>query len=134
MLLAQFVGIAHKSLDDERQVPVDLHQVRAFVFGESYLIAMKSGKSYDVRDLDTILDVMSGEFELWKTQWRPDINIVSRGNTKFDGKTRVLEVTPAACGTFLPAPPVAKVVETVRRAVTIYNLTQTWDQFRQGNL
>lgn len=133
MLLADFIGRAHVQLDDDRQVPVDLHQVRAFVFGEHYLIAMKNGKSYDVRDLDTILDVMHDEFELWKEQWRPDINIVSKSKV-VHSRDRVLEVTAIERGQFLPAPPVYKVADVVRRAVTIYNLRQSWDQFTQGNL
>jgi hypothetical protein len=134
VLLADFAGRANMTLDDDRQVAVDLHQVRAFVFGESYMIAMKNGKSFDVRDLDDILGVLRDEFELWKEQWVPQIDIVNFGTPTFNGKTRVLQVTAEQRGTFLPPPPVASVVQRVHMAVTMYNLTGSWDQFRQGNL
>jgi hypothetical protein len=134
MLLADFVGRAQITLDPDRQTPVDLHQVRAFVFGEYYLISMRSGKSYDVRELDDILSVMHDEFSLWKEQWVPGIEIVNWGKPGINGKTRVLQVTAEPKGTFLPPPPVEAKVALVRQAVTMFNIGGSWDQFEQGNL
>lgn len=132
MLLAEFVGRAHVQLDDDRQTPVDLHQVAAFVFGESYMIEMHNGKKFDVRDLETILDVLHDEFELWKEQWTPHLEIKSKGG--LIGKARRLEVVAAQKGGFLPPPPVGSVVDRIRMAVTMFNLTGNWDQFERSNL
>jgi hypothetical protein len=132
MLLAEFIGRAHVQIDDDRQEPVDLHKVRAFVFGEYYLIAMRNGKSYDVRDLETILAIMHDEFALWRNQWMPSVEIVS--GAKLKGQERRLEVKAEQPGSFLPPPPVPSVVASVRRAVTMFNLTGSWDQFNRSNL
>lgn len=132
MLLAEFAKITF--VQGERETPLDLQLVRAFVFGEYYLIELHNGKKFDVRDLDTILDIMRDEFELWREQWVPEMRIQSKSRHTFNGKDRTLEIIPALKGSFLPVPPVQRMVETVRRAVTIYNLTGSWDQFSKGNL
>jgi hypothetical protein len=135
MLLAEFVGRAHVQLDDDRQQPVDLHQVRAFVFGESYLISLNNGKSYDVRELEDILSVLHDEFQLWHEQWIPGLQISQLPGVKgLNGQKRVLEVTAVERGVFLPPLPVMHTIERVRLAVTMFNLTGSWDQFSKGNL
>jgi hypothetical protein len=125
MLLAEFA-----------ETPLDLQHVRAFVFGEYYLIELHTGKKFDVRDLDTILSILHDEFDLRREQWLPEMQIKSKSKSRhtFNGQDRALEVIPALKGSFLPVPPVQRVVETVRRAVTMYNLTGSWDQFNKGNL
>jgi hypothetical protein len=129
MLLADFVGRAHKLTEDDRQVPVDLHQVKAFEFGEQYLIHMKNGKTFDVRDLDVMLEVLRDEFHLWRNQWVPEMELGS----KFKA-ARTLTVKAVEASTFVPAPPVQKFVDRLRKYITMYNLSGSWDQFAKENL
>lgn len=133
MLLAEFVGRSDVDLDDDRRKAVDLHQVRAFVFGKFYEIQLINGKTYDVRDLEVILSVIHDEFELWKHQWVPDVQIQSLGN--FNSKNRQLVVKAEVKGSFLPVTiPTKTTIDRIRQAVTMYNLTGSWDQFNKGNL
>lgn len=114
------------------KAPIDLQQVRAFVFGEYYLIELHNGKKFDVRDFETILSILRDEFELWREQWVPSMQI--KPQQRFVAKWHVLEITPVQKGNFLPAPPVQHMVEQVRQAVTMFNLTGSWGQFNKGNL
>jgi hypothetical protein len=129
MLLADFVGRAHKHTEDDRQVPVDLHQVKCFEFGESYIIRMKNGKSFDVRDLDVVLDILYDEFHLWRNQVVPEMELGS----VFKGQ-RTLTISAVQSNNFVPAPPVQKFIDRLRKYITMYNLSGTWDQFKKDNL
>jgi hypothetical protein len=133
MLLADFVGRAHKHTEDDRQVPVDLHQVKCFEFGESYIIRMKNGKSFDVRDLDVVLDILYDEFHLWRNQVVPEMEIESVLAGKAS-KERVLRIAAVQSNNFVPAPPVQKFIDRLRKYITMYNLSGTWDQFTKDNL
>lgn len=133
MLLAEFVGRTDVELDEDRRKAVDLHQVRAFVFGKFYEIQLINGKTYDVRDLEVILSIIHDEFELWKNQWIPEVQIKSLGN--FNSKNRQLVVKAEVKGSFLPVTiPVKSTIDRIRHAVTMYNLTGSWDQYTKGNL
>jgi hypothetical protein len=136
MLLADFVGRAHKTTADDRIEPIDLQQVEAFVFGEHYLIKMKNGKSFDVRELDDLLDVLHDEFHLWREQLVPHMQLVGVSKKAFvSANARVLEVQAVQASNFVPAPPVQNFVEKLRRYVTIYNINGgSWDHLSGENL
>ena len=133
MLLADFVGRAHKQTEDDRLVPVDLNQVKAFEFGEYYVIRMKNGKSFDIRDLDVILDILKDEFELWRNQLVPEMEMDNVLSGK--GKKHVsLMVKAVQSNNFVPAPPVSSFIDRLRVYVTMYNISGTWNQFTKDNL
>jgi hypothetical protein len=134
MLLAEFMKLAHATTADDREVPVDLNQVTSFEFGDKYLIRMRSGKTLDVRDIDDILDIMRTEFTVWQEQWVPEALIVSASKQSFVAKDRYLSVTAVQKSGFLPAIPPDAAIERVRLAVTMFNLTGSWDQFNKSNL
>lgn len=134
MMLSDFVRRAQLTPEGDHLI-ADLQHVRAFVFGESYLISMKNGKSYDVRDLEVILSVIHDEFELWREQWVPSMEFVNWGKPTINGNTRVMQVTAVQPSTFLPALPTKAKVDAIRHAVTVFNIAGgSWDQFERGNL
>jgi hypothetical protein len=90
---------------------------------------MKNGKTFDVRDLDVMLEVLRDEFHLWRNQWVPEMELGS----KFKA-ARTLTVKAVEASTFVPAPPVQKFVDRLRKYITMYNLSGSWDQFAKENL
>lgn len=133
MLLADFVGRAHKLTVDDRQVPIDLHQVDSFAFGEHYMIKMKTGKTFDIRDLDVILDILHDEFSLWRNQVVPEIALTSSTAGKF-AKPTTLTVKAVQSNNFVPPPPIEYFIKRLRKYITMYNISGTWDQFNKDNL
>lgn len=117
-----------------------MHWIERFEFGDRYGIKCHTGKTFDFPDLEDILDVMRSEF--MASGRVPIIGFYSPAFMKrlYSAPPRVLTVTANNIGdsahAFGHASTIRteEVVEQVRRAVTMYNLTQSWDQFTKGNL
>lgn len=134
-----------------------LPDVKRFVFGEFYAIEMSDGRSYQDNDLERILQVMHDEFHIHNTtlllrtgnddhpeKVYPLVQLVSHGASRSDPlgqrTSRVLQVLPmfnsvfSAASGVLPAPDIEAVVASVRDAVTFYNLSGDWTQYKKDNL
>lgn len=138
MLLAEFLNVAG-IVDGDVRTPMDLNVVERFTFGERYLIERRGGATYDVPDLDVMLSIIHDEYKVWRRQMIPMMAIDSirkQPASKLAGVDRVLTITSAAPNGFVPPPPLDAIVQKVKIAVTMYNLTGTWEQFNntKGNL
>lgn len=134
----------------------DFVNIKAFTFGERYSVLLRSGVTIDFDDLETCLGVMATEFEA-KPGYQPGIVITSTDDVKRaafgqskrvdsivqgaqttsvlgDAAGRVLAVVPVVMSGAFPRPPLEYYTDQVVQAVTIYNLTQSWDQYSQANL
>lgn len=134
-----------------------LSSVKRFVFGERYYVEMDDGRIYQDNDLERVLTMMRDEFNLHNTTLllktgRDDhpehayalVQIASGSPTAKDPlgqrSQRVLQVLPMFSGVFsaasgvLPTPDIDAVVASVRDAITFYNLSGDWEQFKKDNL
>lgn len=126
MLLTEYLGHTYKST------------IKCFAFGEHYTIHMENGKGFSFQSLSDILDVMVSEFQAMPSMV-PSMSFGVHNQDKMykvpHAKDRMLIVKPTIQGD-IPLPPgyVESVADTVRKAVTMYNLTQTWDSIHAENL
>lgn len=126
MLLAEYLN--------DSQYSYLRQDILCFSFGEVYEIKLKIGKSIGFTDLGDILEVMRAEFKAANAGAAISFSEVDWSRRAGAGRMiRKLVVTshPLAVGDSCN---IDTAVEQVRRAVTMYNLTQSWDQFNKGNL
>lgn len=108
-------------------------------FGERYLIRTAPGVSYDIPDLEEMLGIIRDEFmAVYKV---PDICFERRPNMSDPmaqrESSRALVIRVPAWQ-FVGAAPEYHVamyisIKRIRDAVTMYNLTQSWDHFDKEN-
>lgn len=123
MLLAEYMN--------DSQYSYLRNEILCFSFGDRYGIMLRLGKTIDFPDLEDILDVMTSEFKnaretaticFSQQQW-------GRAGAKVPRNLIVSAVSRDEQGE-----DIVDIAMKVRRAVTMYNLTQSWDQFLQSNL
>lgn len=150
--------MAEQGIPDPRDQYAFLN-IKTFVFGERYSVLLRSGVSIDFDDLQSCLEVIDSEFTA-QPIYVPSITIESTDSVKRadfgankrlpdrvlklagmdtgsligDAAHRVLAVTPAGMSNAFPRPPLQFYTDDIMQAVTIYNLTQSWDQYAKGNL
>lgn len=121
--------------------PATLPFIDRFVFGEQYRIEM-GGTVHVLPDLELVLGIMREEFAA-TPGFHPSVVIgdVDAPGPGAAGKLgnagrRVLFVAAVEDSNFLSPPPgmLGNMIEQIRAAVTLYNLTGSWDQFNTGNL
>lgn len=124
-----------------------LMDVQCFSFGDIYKVVMKNGWACSFADLEDILSVMGSEFAVCPAL-RMRIAIQNRTLGSIRATSRELVVHPVEYhflkgmegepffggGATFRNKPIAEQIDTIRQAVTLFNLTQSWDQFNKGNL
>ncbi len=116
-----------------------LHHIQQFEFGERYVIRMNSGKSFDIPDLDAMLDIINSEFVLAEVMPFMSFSGVStRSKSDPFGQRgtwdKMLVVSAKRPDNPPPWNGMQAFLDKIRTAVTIYNLSDSWDSFTKGNL
>jgi hypothetical protein len=140
-------------LPTERGRAGSLEQILRFCFGESYLIQMTDGRSYEDKHLDPVLDIMADEFRVHNTTMTlrgnvnvmkeglfPKVELIAIGSSLVSdplGDRRRLSLCVSVVKGWnnpLPPPDIEGVIAMVRHAVTMFSLTGEWDSFQKENL
>jgi hypothetical protein len=112
--------------------------IQWFAFGKSYTVQINDGGmcSYDFTDLDDMLAVVQGEFEAFP-EYKMRIVLQARSTSQLGSASQreliVFAVTGKQAEGYKDGI-LLQQIEMIRQSVTMYNLTQTWDQFNKGNL
>lgn len=117
---------------------LELPNIQFFAFGKSYTVQCTDGafRSYDFTDLDDMLAVLQGEFEAYP-EYKMRVVLQARSTSLLGSAASreliVFHVSGRQAGEY-GTQNIPKEIEKIRQAVTMYNLTQSWDQFNKGNL
>lgn len=110
-----------------------LAEVSRFEFGDAYIL-FANGRLEHFDDLDTLLELMGDMFRLEAHAYVPSVEVHSRGigigPYRRDALRQVLWVVPVKQR--LPASD--DWIEGIRKRVTHYNLSGSWDYFETENL
>lgn len=120
MLLIDYLRHMEALTPDDARHPLNvaLCSIRQFSFGPQYQIELNNGKVYELLELDTLLDIMVGEFAHWERYYRPFPYVIGpRLAISPREDTRTIDL--------------AGLRETLKLAVTTYNLTQSWDHVKE---
>lgn len=141
MLLAQYLNETMPRTGHGNKPGIK--HIQCFEFGERYVIRLHTGVSFDVPDLEDMLSIIEDEFYaagkevLFKFNSIRAVRKPGVSPANHEPWTRVLLVSvPDVTFTIekgMQRRNAAQVAQ-IREAVTMYNLTQSWDQFSKGNL
>jgi hypothetical protein len=103
-----------------------MHLIDSFEFGEVYMIVMFSGGNIEFKTLDFMLDILRDELRAAGTY---DVSIYVGGPHKL--VVRPMNTMGRPWGRNVPA-----MIEHVRNAATVYNLSDQWppDIKRKGSI
>lgn len=110
--------------------PLHHRKVSHFSFGEHYTVHLDDGHGYAVPDLELMLTIVVEAFEV-RPDCVPRLELRTRGSGIGQARQRELVVTPVRRHAGVP---LDEVVQRIRRLVTYYNLSGSWDPFRRENL
>lgn len=121
---------------------LELPDIERFTFGEKYSVRTLVGVVFEFSDLEDILAVIRSEFSAYPNR-RAQVTIQTRSKQGLGAASSreliVYSTDPALSITRQWEPhqsnkPIDEQIDSIRSAVTMYNLTQTWEQFHKGNL
>jgi len=124
MLLADYLLQHNLLTGDEQRDPyaLDLTRIDRFKFGDRYLIELASGKNYDIADLEDMLAIVHGEYTQWARRFWPSVEVFNRiAGKQIKPELHVKRQVKVA--DFLPTPQLDLTIETIRRSVTMFNLS-----------
>lgn len=157
MRLAEYMASQQPGAKASDFAPLTLAHISQFEFGQEYRVALlnEGREAPIIPDAETMFEIIRTEFENDQSRVpmieikslvkfrRPIINkkgaVLLAGaepDTAGTADSRVLCVVPVlpAGGGFLPPLGLDHILEMLKRAVTMYNLTQSWDAFAKDNL
>ena len=108
---------------------MQLAEVTYFEFGERYVMRSAQGER-PYQDLEDLLRVMGEMFQRERHVYVPSARVVKRGWVAPGSPVSALRVTPTTVG--LPAP--SDWIDGIRKRVTHYNLSGSWEYFETENL
>lgn len=104
---------------------VSLPNIAYFWFGEHYEIRLAIGVTYNIPDLETMLDILRSEYITYGGI--PRVDLIKRLRNSDASGLFINQANRVRLSSYPKE--VDQVIDQVRQAVTMYNLTQSWDNF-----